>query len=148
MKKNNKINKPRLIKGDLHKDERGEVSFINQFKFPNIKRFYIVSNRKSGMVRAWHAHKNEAKYVYALSGEALVATVFVDDWKNPSKTSKVYRFLLSFKKPAILFIPNGYANGFKSLTKDAKLMFFSNKSLGQSRKDDFRFESNYWNIEN
>lgn len=144
--KRTKLKVPSLIEGALAIDERGEVDFVNGFDFPKIKRFYMVSNHAAGIVRAWHGHKREAKYVYAVGGSALVAAVAIDNWKNPSKENKVHQFVLSSKKPAVLYIPEGYVNGFKSLTKDAKLMFFSTSTLEQSKKDDIRFDPTYWNI--
>lgn len=137
---------PHLLKGDVFVDKIGSVSFVNDFDFPKIKRFYVIGIQREETVRAWHGHKREAKYVFAVSGNALVGAVYVDDWKNPSKKTKVHRFLLSFKTPAILYIPKGYANGFKSLTNNTKLIFFSTSSLDQSKKDDVRFESKYWDI--
>ena len=56
---------PWLIEGGLAVDDRGIVSFVNDFDFAGVKRFYMVSNHKAGFVRAWHAHKHEAKYVMA-----------------------------------------------------------------------------------
>lgn len=146
MNKKKKQELPRLIEGGIATDERGSVSFVNQFSFSQVKRFYIVENHKLGMVRAWHGHKYESKYVYVISGSALVGAVSIDNWKNPSKKAKVHQFLLSSKKPAILYIPKGYVNGFKSLTDDAKLIFFSTRTLDQSKKDDIRFDAKYWDI--
>lgn len=137
---------PHIIKGGMSDDVRGRVSFVNEFRFSGIKRFYTVKNRKIGMVRAWHGHKDEAKYFFLLSGSVLVGAAKIDNWKSPSKDAKVYSFLLSHEEPAILYIPKGYANGFKSLTSDAKLMVFSTSTLEESRKDDFRFDAKYWNI--
>ncbi len=145
-KKKLKSDFPYLFKGDVVEDERGKVSFVNGFSFPKIRRFYVVVNRRVGMVRAWHGHKHEAKYVFVVSGSAKVGVVRIDDWKHPSKRIKVHAFLLSAEKPEILYIPKGHVNGFKSLTKDAKLIFFSTKTLEQSKNDDIRFEPKYWDI--
>ena len=137
---------PIFFEGGMLKDERGSVSFVNRFNFRGIKRFYIVKNIRKGMVRAWHGHKHEAKYVFVVSGAAKVGVVRIDDWKHPSKRIKVHAFLLSAEKPEILYIPKGHANGFKSLTADAKLIFFSTRTLEQSKNDDIRFEPKYWDI--
>ena len=40
---------------------------------------------------------------------------------------------------------NCFANGFKTLTPDAKLMFFSTSTLEESQGDDIRFDAYYWN---
>jgi len=115
---------PQLIEGGLGIDDRGEVGFINGFNFDKVKRFYWVSNHKSGFIRAWHAHQREAKYVTVVQGAALIAAVAIDDWKNPSKDTKVWRYTFSAHKPSVLYVPAGYANGFMSLTADTKLIFF------------------------
>lgn len=136
--------KPELIKGGLAVDDRGTVSFVNDFNFVGIKRFYTVENHQQGFVRAWHAHKNEAKYIMAIKGSALIGAVQIDNWEKPSKDCKVYRFVLSDMSPAVLFIPPGFANGFMSLTEDTKLIFFSTSELNESLNDDYRYDSRYW----
>jgi dTDP-4-dehydrorhamnose 3,5-epimerase len=138
--------KPVLIAGGLAVDDRGELGFVNDFRFENVKRFYTVSNHRQGFVRAWHGHRREAKYVTAVSGSALVGAVAVDDWESPSRDLPVGRFVLSAHKPSVLYIPPGYANGFMSLTQDLKLMFFSTSTLEESSGDDIRFDSRYWDI--
>lgn len=144
--KNNPKQEPIIIDGGLSVDDRGQVAFVNDFDFKNVKRFYTVSNHQANFVRAWHAHKKEAKYVMVTKGAALVGTVAIDDWEKPSKEAQVNSFILSEKTPKILHIPAGHANGFMSLTKDAQLMFFSTTSLDESKDDDFRYDSRYWDI--
>ncbi|MGK9367352.1 dTDP-4-dehydrorhamnose 3,5-epimerase family protein [Melioribacter sp. Ez-97] len=137
--------KPVLIKGGIAVDDRGSVSFVNDFNFKDVKRFYIVDNHRRGFVRAWHAHKKEAKYVTAVKGAAIIGAVKIDNWDKPSKDLEVHRFVLSEKTPAVLYIPSGYANGFMTLTEDAKLIFYSTSELKESINDDYRYEARYWN---
>ena len=139
---------PILLSGSLVVDDRGEVGFVNDFRFDGVKRFYTVSNFRQGFVRAWHGHRREAKFVTAIQGAALVGMVSIDDWENPSRGAEVARFTLSAHKPAVLFIPAGYANGFMSLTPDLKLMFFSTSTLEESQGDDFRYDARHWDIWN
>jgi len=135
---------PQLIEGGLGIDDRGEVGFINGFDFDKVKRFYWVSNYKQGFIRAWHAHQREAKYVTVVQGSALIAAVAIDDWKNPSKDGKIWKYTFSAHKPCVLYVPAGYANGFMSLTQDTKLIFFSSSSLDEAKGDDFRYDAYYW----
>ncbi len=137
---------PRLIEGGLAIDDRGEVSFVNDFDFTGVKRFYAVINHRPGLVRAWHAHRYETKYLFAIQGSALIGAVEIDNWQNTSTDAKVWRFILSAHKPAILEIPAGYANGFMSLTEDAKLIFFSTSTLEESVGDDIRYPARHWDI--
>lgn len=137
---------PTLINGDLAVDDRGQVTFVNDFDFAGVKRFYSVRNHRQGFVRAWHGHRKEAKYVTVVAGAALVGAVAIDNWDKPSRDLKVDRYVLSAQKPRVLFIPAGYANGFMSLTEDAHLMFFSTSTVEESRNDDVRFDARYWDI--
>jgi dTDP-4-dehydrorhamnose 3,5-epimerase len=135
-----------LLTGDVAVDDRGEVGFVNDFAFSGVKRFYTVKNHRKGFVRAWHGHQRESKYVTVLEGAALIGAVKVDDWSNPSKDLPVAKYVFSGKKPKVLFIPAGYANGFMSLTSDARLVFFSTSSVSESTGDDIRFHARYWDI--
>ena len=135
---------PAIIEGGLSIDDRGRLAFVNGFDFKSVRRFYLASNHQPNFIRAWHAHKKEAKCVMAVSGSALVAAVKVVNWKRPRKDTPIHRFVLSASKPTILAIPAGYANGWMSLTTDCKLMFFSTSTLEESKGDDFRFPACYW----
>lgn len=136
---------PRLIEGGISIDDRGEVSFVNGFSFNGIKRFYQVTNHEAGLVRAWHAHKKEDKYVFVSAGAAIVGAVKIDNWEKPSVNLRVNRFILSAHKTAILHIPSGYANGFKTLRPHTRLIFFSTSTVEESLNDDFRYDSRFWN---
>lgn len=137
---------PRLFEGGRSVDDRGAVGFVNDFGFEGVRRFYTVSNHAAGFVRAWHAHRREAKYVTVLRGAAVVGAVKIDDWEHPSPTAPVRRYVLSGDKPAVLYIPPGYANGFMSLTPDALLAFFSTATVEDSRADDVRYNARLWDI--
>lgn len=139
------ITKPVCIQGQLFADDRGEVGCVNNFDMRQIRRFYTVTNHKAGFVRAWHAHKKESKYVTVTSGSAIIAAVKIDNWSQPSKDLDIHRFVVSAATPSVILIPKGYANGFKTLTVDTKLMFFSIATLEQSHNDDFRYDAYYWN---
>jgi dTDP-4-dehydrorhamnose 3,5-epimerase-like enzyme len=138
------VAEPAVLTGGIAVDDRGSVSFVNDFDFAGVKRFYIVDNHRQGFIRAWHAHRHEAKYVLVVKGSALVAAVEIDDWDNPSRDQKIHRYVLSERSPRVLAIPAGYANGFMSLTNDARLMFLSTSTLEDSLNDDIRWESRYW----
>lgn len=121
------------INGGLSVDQRGRVSFVNDFDFKDVKRFYVVENREIGKTRAWHGHKVEEKYVYVVSGEAVILV-------KDMETKKVEEFVLSEDKPQILHIPAGKYNGSRSLKENTKIIYFSTATLEQSMDDDFREE--------
>lgn len=137
------MNKPTLYQGGIAIDDRGELEY-NNVSLKDVKRFYIVSNHKSHFVRAWHGHKKEVKYVTVIKGCALIGAVKLDNFDYPSFDLLVEKFILSSKKPSLLYIPSGYANGFMNLTKDTKIMFFSTSSLEESQGDDYRYPYDYF----
>jgi dTDP-4-dehydrorhamnose 3,5-epimerase len=77
--------------------------------------------------------------VYVPKGTALVGAVDM-------KSETVNKFVLSSQSPSVLYIPPGYANGFKNLEDETIIMFFSTSTLEESKGDDIRFEWDKWNI--
>lgn len=138
------VKEPKIIDGGIARDERGQLTFANGFDMESVKRFYMVENSSLDVIRAWHGHAKEEKYVFVVSGKALVGAVFLDDLVEPDKNNTVHTFTLSADEPKILHIPGGYANGFKSLDSDTRVIFFSTTSLSESQNDDFRFPIDYW----
>jgi dTDP-4-dehydrorhamnose 3,5-epimerase len=129
----------KIINGGLSVDDRGSVTFVNDFDFSDVKRFYVVENHRAGFIRAWHGHKKEGKYVFVVKGTALVGAVDMSS-DTPSK------YILSDRSPKILYIPPGHANGFKTLEEDTRIIFYSTSTLQDSLGDDIRFPFDKWNI--
>lgn len=136
-----------LIKGAIFSDERGSISFMNDFKFSEIERFYIIENSDLHPLRAWHGHKLDNKNFYCIAGSFQVSYVKVDDWENPSLSLKVESVILTVKNSIILTIPAGYANAIKSLEKGSRLMSFSTLPLEKVKEDDIRYDKNTWKID-
>lgn len=132
---------PELIIGGLSIDDRGSVSFVNDFDFQGVKRFYQVSNHKRGFIRAWHGHEKEGKYVYVPKGTALIGIVYMD--LIPFRLSK---YVLSGARPQVLWIPPGNYNGFETLEEGTIVQFFSTSTLEESTKDDIRQPYDKWDI--
>ena len=135
---------PIVYKGGVAVDDRGAVGFVNEFDFAGVKRFYTVTNHRNGFIRAWHGHRNEAKYLTAVRGSLLVCCIEIDNWDDPASDLPINRFVLNEQSPSVLHIPSGYVNGFMSLTDNAKLMCYSTSSLEDSMEDDIRFPARHW----
>lgn len=136
---------PVMMDGGLSVDDRGSLRYINDLDFSSfgIKRFYQVDNNESNHTRAYHGHLKENKIVYVPRGSAIIVGIPLSlrDNGTPfiSKFAKVCRHVLSSDKSQALWIPAGYANGFKTLNKDTIVMFFSDLILDDSKGDDYRF---------
>ena len=142
----------KYIEGDSFIDERGKLSFVNNFKLKNVNRFYQVENHKKNYVRAWHGHKYEEKYVFVNNGTFKIGIVEIEESDFsliPEDLSKKYSpkiFIMSSEKPAILHIPRLTFNGFMNLTDNGIITFFSTKDLKNSVDDDFILKFDVWNI--
>jgi dTDP-4-dehydrorhamnose 3,5-epimerase len=137
-------NEIRVFEGGLAVDDRGTVSFVNTFEFRGVKRFYKIENFSRDVIRAFHGHLKEGKYVYVASGSIILVAMPMTDSVNPSKDVKVSRFVLSARKPSVVFIPPGYVNGFRILEDNSQILFFSTSTLDESKGDDYRFPADYW----
>jgi dTDP-4-dehydrorhamnose 3,5-epimerase len=138
------VSEPRLIAAGSSSDDRGRVYFANDFDMGACRRMYIVENFSAGMVRAWHAHRHERKWVMPLTGAALACCVAIDDWETPSTDAVVHRFTLDADHPSILEVPAGYANGAMALLPQTKLMYLSDATLAETLEDDVRYPARYW----
>lgn len=137
---------PFIIQGNNYKDNRGAISFVNDFSFDNIVRFYIIENSEENELRAWQGHKLDTKYFYCVKGVFQVSYVKIDNWENPSSSLTVESVVLDETDSKILCIPLGYANAIKSLTAGSKLLSFSTLPLDMVKDDDFRYDKNFWVI--
>lgn len=137
---------PKIIQGGNFSDHRGTISYVNDFNFKDIERFYIISNSDENPIRAWQGHKLDAKNFYCLSGSFNIYFVKIDNWENPSIDLTVQTVFVSSAESKIVHIPAGYANAIQSLEKDSKLMSFSTLPLANVSEDDVRYPSDYWKI--
>lgn len=128
---------PRLIKGGLSVDERGIVSYVNDFDFPDVKRFYVIENHRVGYVRAWHGHRREEKSITVIQGTAIIGVIPLATFEK--KDTKTFRFVLSARQPAVLYIPGGYANGCMVLEEGTKIVHFSTFTMEEAEGDDMRY---------
>jgi dTDP-4-dehydrorhamnose 3,5-epimerase-like enzyme len=131
-----------VIEGNVFTDQRGSVSFVNDFKFLGIERFYIIENSEMHPLRVWQGHKLDSKNFYCIKGSFKISFVKVDNWENPSSDLKVESMVLTAGVSAVLNIPFGYANAIKSLEKGSRLLSFSTLPLDQVSNDDVRFDVN------
>ncbi len=119
-----------LTIGNIHKDSRGTIRFVNDFDMSAVVRMYCIEP-SLGVVRAWQGHKVERKWFYAAKGRFLVKTVEMD-----SLNKEVFE--LNSLESKVLEIGGGYYNGFEALEEGSVLMVFSDFNLEQSKNDDYR----------
>ena len=135
---------PKLIHSRHHIDERGKITFFNDFDLKLVRRLYLIDHPNPAVVRAWQAHKLEQKWFYVIGGSFKVVIVQPDDWEHPSNDLKTHEYTLRSEESHVLHIPGGLANGFKALQPNSKMIVFSNFTVEESSNDNFRFNKEMW----
>ncbi len=139
-----KETKPKLIEGGVFSDDRGTLQFVNDFNMTAIKRMYFTTHPLIETVRAWQGHKVESRWFFCVKGAFKVKLIKIDDWETPSDNCEVFEYELCSNTPQVLYMPKGFANGFKATQEHSKLMILSNFELGETEGDHYRFDSNKW----
>ena len=136
---------PQLKTGNGFTDERGTLSFNNEFDASEVKRIYFIENKTTVIVRAWQGHQIEKRWFTAVNGSFLVRLIKIDDWDSPSPKliPKIYH--LVSQDFEILHIPQGYASSIQALEENSKLMVMGNYFLGET-KDEYKYDQNYFEL--
>jgi len=135
----------RLIQGNSFIDDRGKLDYFNDFNMSPIKRVYFTTHFNLDVVRAWQGHTVESRWFICVSGSFNVKLIKMDNWEAPSNLLPVENYVLNSENKQVLFIPNGYVNGFRALKTDSKLMIMSNYNFNEIEDDQIRFDQNKWN---
>jgi dTDP-4-dehydrorhamnose 3,5-epimerase len=138
--------RPRIIEGSLHVDNRGSLAFFNEFAFPGVERFYIIRPDRPRAVRGWIGHQRDQKWFTAVEGTLTVAVVRPNDWQSPDAHAQVSNFVLAAGKPRILTVPPGHATAIMGITPQSALMVFSTGTIHQAPSDSYRFPPDFWKI--
>lgn len=88
----------RVIEGEIFRDDRGQISSLNEFRFKGVERFYFIYHPDVNVVRGWHGHQYEKKWFYCVKGAFTLALVKIDNWENPSPSLLPEIFQLSDQK--------------------------------------------------
>lgn len=132
-----------LLEGKKHQDERGIITFNNDFDASQIKRIYTIENHSTEFIRGWQGHQIEQRWFAAMKGAFEIAVIQVDDFENPSKDLEIRSIVLKSDVLTYLYIPSGYITAIKSLENNSKLLVLADYALGKV-KDEYRYPINYF----
>ncbi|CAM3324140.1 WxcM-like domain-containing protein [Empedobacter stercoris] len=137
------IPNPQSLKGNRHEDERGIITYNNDFDATQIKRIYTIENHSVDFIRGWQGHKIEQRWFAAMKGSFEIAVIKVDDFNNPSPHLPVQTFSLADEALTYLHIPAGCITAIQAKEENSKLLVLADYALGEVQ-DEFRFELNYF----
>jgi len=133
-----------LIQGGEFADRRGKLIHFNDFDMTEVKRFYLIEHPYTSIVRAWQGHRVEQKWFYVIQGRFKIVLIEPDNWEGPSDDLTPYEFTLASNDPKVLQVPGNFANGFKALEANSKIMVFSSFTVEESANDNYRFDKDKW----
>ena len=134
----------KIIEGEIFRDERGQISSLNAFRFPGVERFYFIHHPDTSVIRGWHGHQHEKKWFYCVKGAFTIGLVEIDDWETPSPDLKAQKYHLTEQESRIICVPEGYANCIKASIPGSILLVFSGKTLPEAYSDSWRYDSKLW----
>ena len=134
----------KVIDGEIFRDQRGQISSLNAFRFSGVERFYFIHHPDTSVIRGWHGHQHEKKWFYCVKGAFTIGLVEIDNWENPSPELKAQKYHLTEQESRIICVPEGYANCIKASIPGSILLVFSGKTLPEAYSDSWRYDSKLW----
>ena len=111
----------------VYKDNRGNLKeLFNKEKINKNFIFEFVSLSKKNVIRGLHFQikKPQAKFISVVSGK--IFDVVIDLRKNSKTFGKKFEIILDSRKNISLYIPEGFAHGFKSLENNSIMLYACN----------------------
>jgi len=137
-------NSIKSIIGGVAKDHRGRIRFVNDFDMTQVKRFYIIKNTDTELIRGWRAHRMEQRWFYVLSGSFAVDLIQIDNWENASPDLPIEKRILRADEQQVLHVPVGYGTAFQALESESELLVFADYSIENVKHDDYTWPLDYF----
>lgn len=132
-----------ILNGKKHEDERGIITYNNDFDASEIKRIYTIVNHSVDFIRGWQGHKIEQRWFACMKGEFEISVIEIDNFENPSEDLMIYKYILEDKELTYLHIPAGCITAIQAKTEGSKLLVLSDYALGEIQ-DEYRFPLDYF----
>lgn len=132
------------IQGGIASDHRGSIRFVNDFDMSLVKRFYIIKNSDTELVRGWRALKIQQRWFYVLSGSFSLDLVKIDNWDAPSKDLPIQKEILRAANASVLHVPTGYATAFQALEPNSEILVFADYGIEHAANDDHTYPLDYF----
>src|SRR5690606_39726314 len=122
----------------------GEIRFVNDFDMSKVRRFYIIKNADTELVRGWRGHRIEKRWFYVLAGSFELNVIKIDNWANPSRDLPIERIILKSDNLQVIHLPEGSATAFKALEPNSELLVFADYEIAHAKDDDYGWPLEYF----
>lgn len=137
----------KFIQGGCSKDERGQIRFVNDFDMSLVKRFYIIKNADTELVRGWRGHRIEQRWFYVIAGVFNVKIVRINNWEDADNMLPIQNIELNNKDMKVLNVPAGYATAFIASEPNSELLVYADYPLSHATLDDYTWPVEYFKNE-
>lgn len=134
---------PSIIKGNSFSDDRGKITFNNEFNAVEVKRIYFIENHNLDFIRGWQGHQIEQRWFICVKGAFEIKVIKIDNLENPSNDLQALVYQINADNSDVLHVPKGYITCIQALEDESKLMAMSDYLLGEI-KDEYRFDMQYF----
>lgn len=132
-----------LLEGKKHQDERGIITYNNDFDATEIKRIYTIENHSTDFIRGWQGHKIEKRWFASIKGSFDISVIEVDNFTNPSNDLIIQKYILTDDILTYLHIPSGYITAIQAKENGSKLLVLADYGLGEIN-DEYRYNLDYF----
>src|SRR5690606_27156952 len=133
------------IKGGVSLDRRGQIRYVNEFDMSIVKRFYLIKNADTELIRGWRAHRIEDRWFYVISGSFEFNIIQIDNWDQPSVGLPIQRYNLSAAELQLIHLPAGYGTAIRAIDENSELLVFANYGLEHASSDNYTWPLDYFN---
>lgn len=136
-------NQLQITVGNRHNDERGIITYNNEFDASEIKRIYTIENHSVDFIRGWQGHQIEQRWFACMKGKFEISVIEVDNFEQPNKNLNIKKYQMDDHSLTYLHIPAGYITAIKALESASKLLVLADYALGEVQ-DEYRFPLDYF----
>lgn len=136
-----------FLKGNRHEDQRGIITFNNEFDVSAVKRIYTIENVSLDFIRGWQGHKIEQRWFACMNGAFEIKMIEIDNFQQPSRELQAKTYNLNTSGLDFLHIPAGHITAIRALDKASKLLVLADYKMNEI-EDEYRFDLKYFtNVE-
>lgn len=136
----------KIINGGIHTDERGTITFINDFDMQLVKRFYRIKHYDIHTTRGWRGHRIEQRWFHVNIGAFRIKLIAIDDWNSPDPTLRQKEIMLRAEENSVLHIPAGYASAIQATVANSEITVFADYGIDHAQHDDYLFPTDYFKL--
>lgn len=132
-----------ILQGNKFIDQRGRITYNNDFDASQIKRIYTIENHSTDFIRGWQGHQIEQRWFACMKGRFEISVIEVDDFTKPSKDLIIQKYILTDEVLTYLHVPAACITAIQAKSLDSKLLVLADYGLGEIN-DEYRFDLDYF----